>query len=81
VTCLDFVKAKEITMLYAAYQDLAKESVSAHLNNFLNKSNPYGGRGIILGRNFRQLVPVVPHALSTAVIQNSINFQSFIAVF
>lgn len=47
----------------------------------MNNDLPFGGKIVILGGNFRQVLPVVPHTSRATTIQNSIKFSPLWTIF
>lgn len=45
------------------------------LKDIMGNDVPFGGKIMILGGDFRQVLPVVPHAPRAATVQNSIKFS------
>jgi hypothetical protein len=43
----------------------------------MNNNQPFGGKVIVLGGDFRQITPVVNHANKIKIIENSIKIGSF----
>jgi len=51
------------------------------LKDIMGNDVPFGGKIIILGGDFRQVLPVVPHASRAATVQNSIKFSTLWPLF
>ena len=49
--------------------------VNRLLQDIMGNDVPFGGKIIVLGGDFRQVLPVVPHGSRTATIANSIKFS------
>lgn len=49
--------------------------VNRLLKDIMGNDLPFGGKIIILGGDFRQVLPVVPHASRATTVQNSIKFS------
>ncbi|XP_057332074.1 uncharacterized protein LOC130671942 [Microplitis mediator] len=54
----------------------ALEIIDRTLRHIMSNNIPFGGKLIILGGNFRQLLPVQPHATRTGTVNLSIKFSS-----
>lgn len=46
------------------------------LRGVMKNNIPFGGKVILLGGDFRQCLPVLPHAMRAAIVQGSITFSS-----
>ena len=46
------------------------------LQQIMRNNNPFGGKIIILGGDFRQTLPVVPHGSRSAITKASIKFNN-----
>jgi len=55
--------------------------VNRLLQDIMNNGVPFGGKIIILGGDFRQVLPVVPHASRATTVHNSIKFSPLWPVF
>ena len=55
----------------------ALECVHALLQDLMNNELPFGGKIVVLGGDFRQVLPVMPHATREDVIQHSIKAHDF----
>ena len=51
------------------------------LKDIMGNDVPFGGKIIILGGDFRQVLPVVPHSSRAATVQNSIKFSTLWPLF
>ena len=51
------------------------------LQDIMENDRPFGGKVIVLGGDFRQVLPVVPHASRATAIKNSIKFSPLWSVF
>jgi len=51
------------------------------LKDIMGNDVPFGGKIIILGGDFRQVLPVVPHVSRAATVQNSIKFSPLWSLF
>ena len=51
------------------------------LKDIMGNDVPFGGKIIVLGGDFRQVLPVVPHASRAATIANSIKFSPLWPIF
>ncbi|XP_054259294.1 ATP-dependent DNA helicase pif1-like [Macrosteles quadrilineatus] len=49
--------------------------VNRLLKDIMDNDVPFGGKIIILGGDFRQVLPVVPHSSRASTVQNSIKFS------
>ncbi|XP_044588723.1 ATP-dependent DNA helicase PIF1-like [Cotesia glomerata] len=54
----------------------ALEIIDRTLRHIMNNEMPFGGKLMILGGDFRQLLPVQPHATRTETVNLSIKFSS-----
>jgi ATP-dependent DNA helicase PIF1 len=55
--------------------------VNRLLKDIMDNDVPFGGKIIILGGDFRQVLPVVPHTSRAATVQNSIKFSNLWPLF
>lgn len=59
-------------------------SINRLLKDIMGNDVPFSGKVIILGGDFRQVLPVAPHSSRAATVQNSIKFSplwSFFKIF
>jgi len=79
------VNSKEARIIHSAKLIIWDEAPMANkhslmcidrlLKDIMGNDVPFGGKIIILGGDFRQVLPVVPHASRAATVQNSIKFS------
>ncbi|XP_021961437.1 uncharacterized protein LOC110857104 [Folsomia candida] len=55
---------------------LALAAVDKFLKEVMNNQKPLGGKVLLLGGDFRQTLPVVPHASRSAIVEASLKFNS-----
>lgn len=55
--------------------------VNRLLQDIMGNDIPFGGKVIVLGGDFRQVLPVVPHGSRASTIQNSIKFSPLWPIF
>ncbi|XP_030058284.1 uncharacterized protein LOC115469629 [Microcaecilia unicolor] len=54
---------------------MALSAVDTLLKDIMKNDKPFGGKVLLLGGDFRQTLPVVPHANQTQIIESSIKFN------
>jgi len=54
---------------------LALSAVNKLLNEIMKSEKPFGGKVLILGGDFRQILPIVPHGDLSAIVKASIKFN------
>jgi hypothetical protein len=53
----------------------ALKSINRLLQDIMQNKNPFGGKVLLLGGDFRQTLPVVPHGSRSAVVEASVKFN------
>ena len=80
VQCIDNEERERLFhILYT--NNYALTCVDRLLKNIMGNYVPFGGKIIVLGGDFRQVLPVVPHASRAATIANSIKFSPLWPIF
>jgi hypothetical protein len=54
---------------------LALKAVDRLLKEIMKSSEPFGGKVLLLGGDFRQTLPVVPHGSRSAIVEASLKFN------
>jgi len=54
---------------------LALAAVNKLLKEIMNTNKPFGGKTVLLGGDFRQTLPVVPHGSRSAIVEASLKFN------
>jgi len=49
--------------------------INCLLKDIMDNDVPFGGKTIVLGGDFRQVLPVIPHASRASTVQNSIKYS------
>src|SRR6267154_3555068 len=82
---IDAENIRHAKMLILDEATMAPHNAIACINRLLQEimrnNKPFGGKLIILGGDFRQTLPVVPHGSRSAVIEASIKFHNLWNVF
>lgn len=53
----------------------ALEIIDNTLQDLCDNTNPFGGKLIILGGDFRQILPVIKYSSRTTIIEETIKFS------
>src|SRR5690348_14880314 len=53
----------------------ALRCVNKLLQDIMQNEKPFGGKVLLLGGDFRQILPVVPHGSRSAIVEASIKFN------
>jgi hypothetical protein len=53
----------------------ALKSINRLLQDIMQNKSPFGGKVLLLGGDFRQTLPVVPHGTRSAVVEASVKFN------
>jgi len=56
---------------------LAFEAVNRHLKDICDNENTFGGKLVVLGGDFRQLLPVVAHGSRESIVVATVHRASF----
>jgi hypothetical protein len=54
----------------------ALKAVDRLLKEIMNNTKPFGGKVLLLGGDFRQTLPVVPHGSRSAIVEASLKFNA-----
>lgn len=56
---------------------IALDAVDRCLKHLMENNLPFGGKVLLLGGDFRQTLPVVPHASRAAIVESSVKFNKY----
>ena len=59
----------------------ALHAIDLLLCDLMNNNHPFGGKVMVLGGDFRQVLPVVWHATRAAIVEVTFKALSFVASF
>lgn len=74
---IDVIIWDEASMIHS----IALEAINKILQDIMNNASPFGGKTVILGGDFRQLLPVVPRGTKSEILQACIKSTSLFAHF
>lgn len=73
----DIIRKSKIVILDEATiaPSVALNAINRLLQDIMGNKKPFGGKVILLGGDFRQTLPVVPHGSESAIVEASIKFS------